>query len=346
MINAIQIIGTQRSGSNLLRLMLNQMDEVDAPHPPHILQNFFSLLPKYGNLNEETNFQELIQDICKFVELNPVPWKGIELDRELIRSMCIKNSLIDIFQVIYKLKAESSGAKFWCCKSMVNIHYVKYLEESGIKPYYIHLYRDGRDVALSFKKAIVGEKHMYHIAKQWSNEQKLSQQLVDTLGNERAIQISYEQLIHAPVQTVQKICNFLNIPYNSKVLSYYNSEESDITARSGEMWKNVTRPIMTDNFNKFITELSREEIRIFENVARKNLIKLGYQPYLQLNGNNKFFTRKEIAGFHNENVRLKKLAITKAKKEDLLKRAGQKNWIAEIKSKVRFIVQSAFLVNL
>jgi len=338
MIRAIQIIGTQRSGSNLLRLMLNQMDEVDAPHPPHILQKFFPLLPKYGDLNEETHFQELIQDVCKFVELNPVPWKGIELDREVIRSMCKKNSLIDIFQAIYKLKAESSGAKFWCCKSMANIHYANYLEESRIKPYYIHLYRDGRDVALSFKKAIVGEKHMYHIAKQWSNEQELSQRLVDTLGNERAMQISYEQLIHAPVQTIQRICNFLNVPYNSKVLSYYNSEESDITARSGEMWKNVTKPIMTDNFIKFITELSREEIRIFEIVAGKTLVKLGYQPYLNLNGNNKLFTKEEIAGFNKENVRLKELAIQMAKKKDLLKRTGQKNLIAEIKSRTYLIV--------
>jgi hypothetical protein len=46
----IQFIGTQRSGSNLLRVMLNQLPEISAPHPPHILKTFFPLLPLYGNI--------------------------------------------------------------------------------------------------------------------------------------------------------------------------------------------------------------------------------------------------------------------------------------------------------
>ncbi len=33
----IFMIGIQRSGSNLLRLMLNQLPEIAAPHPPHVL---------------------------------------------------------------------------------------------------------------------------------------------------------------------------------------------------------------------------------------------------------------------------------------------------------------------
>ena len=33
----IFMIGTQRSGSNLLRLMVNQAPDIAAPHPPHIL---------------------------------------------------------------------------------------------------------------------------------------------------------------------------------------------------------------------------------------------------------------------------------------------------------------------
>ena len=48
----IQLIGTQRSGSNLLRLMLNQLDEICAPHPPHILSVFLPILSKYGNLEK------------------------------------------------------------------------------------------------------------------------------------------------------------------------------------------------------------------------------------------------------------------------------------------------------
>ena len=78
-VSSIQIIGTQRSGSNLLRLMLNQFDEVSAPHPPHVLRTFSPLLVHYGNLGDHNNFSLLATDIANFVNANPVPWNKKEI---------------------------------------------------------------------------------------------------------------------------------------------------------------------------------------------------------------------------------------------------------------------------
>src|SRR6516225_243508 len=167
---AVQMIGTQRSGSNLLRLMLNQLEEVSALHPPHILERFISLLPAYGDLSVTENFVALVHDVCSLVAYNPVQWKHISLKQNEIIQRCHQPSLAEIVRVIYELNAESESAHIWMCKSLTNIHYTQLLEEN-IKPYYIFLYRDGRDVACSFKKAVVGEKHIYHIAKQWQQEQ-------------------------------------------------------------------------------------------------------------------------------------------------------------------------------
>ena len=81
---AIFMIGTQRSGSNLLRLMLNQLPGIAAPHPPHILQRMTPLLAAYGDLDHDVNYFSLIEDVCRLVELNPVPWEGVSFDREQI----------------------------------------------------------------------------------------------------------------------------------------------------------------------------------------------------------------------------------------------------------------------
>src|SRR5436190_24180256 len=96
-IRAIQMIGTQRSGSNLLRVMLNQLPEIYAPHPPHILQTFYPLLHNYGNLAEDKNFKQLAEDVCKYIELNPVAWEGADLDREKIFSLCERRTLLELF---------------------------------------------------------------------------------------------------------------------------------------------------------------------------------------------------------------------------------------------------------
>ncbi|UOB16042.1 sulfotransferase family protein [Abyssalbus ytuae] len=327
----IQIIGTQRSGSNLLRVMLNQIQEIDAPHPPHILQRFFPLLPKYGDLNVVENFENLLDDVCKLVELNPVPWEGVSFNRNELRVKCKSNSLIEIFKVIYQQKAQSSNASYWCCKSMSNIHYVNAIEEEGIKPMYIHLYRDGRDVALSFKKAIVGHKHIYHIAKQWQKDQEACLKLKKRLGADRVFQISYEELLKDSEGSLKRLCAFLKVPFSQKMLTFYNSKESSLTAKSGKMWKNLNRPVMKNNHDKFIKELSQEEIIIFEQVAGGTLSTLGYNLVVPEPLKKHVFTKEEIEKFDIENNALKEQAIQNASGEDLEKRKEQKNFLKDLK---------------
>ncbi len=332
-IQAIQMIGTQRSGSNLLRLMLNQLDGVSAPHPPHILERFIPLLPAYDDLTTPSNFASLVDDVCKLIEVNPVPWNGIELDRQTIIDRCKRPLLTEIFRVIYELRAESEGSWIWICKSMVNIRFAAQLEENGIKPRYLFLYRDGRDVALSFKKAIVGEKHIYHIASQWKQEQEASLRLIEILGDSRVISVCYEKLIANPEEELKKFCTFLGIEYNPKALDYYQSKESQNTAMSGKMWQNVEKPLITDNFNKFRKELDNDDIALFERVAGDTLEKLGYSRCFPTKTQGNFST-EEIAAFTELNQSLKQQARQMQKPEDLQKRKKQEDLLQGIQKRI------------
>ena len=114
----VQIIGTQRSGSNLLRVMLNQLHGVFAPHPPHILKTFDPIAPFYGDLNNIENYTELVSDICKFVEKNPVPWLNSQLDPELILKYSAGKTLLDVYLAIHEVNARANKARFWFNKSM------------------------------------------------------------------------------------------------------------------------------------------------------------------------------------------------------------------------------------
>jgi len=321
--NCIQIIGTQRSGSNLLRLMLNQMDEIVAPHPPHILVNFFPLLKKYGDLTVSNNFYNLLDDVCSYVELNPVPWGNVVFDRKELISSCQDFSLIEIFRVIYEAKANHENARYWCCKSMVNLKYHDFLESSGIKPFYIYLYRDGRDVALSFQKAIVGEKHIYNLANKWRSDQLSALKICESLPKNRQMSICYESLIHNPEKTIKTLCNKLEIPFQKDYLQFYTSSESKNTSDSGEMWKNVKKPVMKHNFNKYKTEMSREDLYIFESIAGDALVSLGYSLENNMAGLSKSFTGEDVEKFNLINNNLKADAQLMASKKDIEKRNGQ-----------------------
>lgn len=330
-IQPIQIIGTQRSGSNLLRLMLNQFEEITAPHPPHILQRFMPLLPFYGNLQEEANFWRLTNDVCTLVERNPVVWAGIELNRGQLIAQCKSNSLFEIFRVIYDLKAGNDQASFWACKSMANIQYAEELEVAGIRPRYIHLFRDGRDVACSFRKAIVGEKHVYHIAKQWARNQEACLALKSQLGAERFIQVSYEDLIESPENEMKRISSFLGLSFNPAVFDFYKSEESKNTAGAGQMWANVSKPILKGNSKKYRKELSELDIAIFEKQAGNMLLALNYA--LENNGmlGSAPFSEAELSKFNLENNRLKQEASLAVDPEGMKLRQPQEELLRSIR---------------
>ena len=333
-IQPIQMIGTQRSGSNLLRLLLNQYPGIVAPHPPHILQRFYPLLTAYGDLSAPENMAALTNDICLMIECNPVPWKGVVLNREKIVMNCRSNNLIQIFRSVYDEMARCNGATAWICKSMANVAFAGQMEEEGLAPLYIYLHRDGRDVACSFKKAIVGEKHVYHIARQWRKDQLESLQLKDQIAPERFYQISYEALISDPEQEMVRLSTFLKLSYDSAIFNYYHSEESINTSTAGKMWENVAKPIFSNNSKKYLKELTKDEVVIFESVAGDVLEMLGYAlEYPDLSADHQI-TKEDMVRYENENQMLKEQSALFADPEGVKLREPQDKLIAAIKSRI------------
>jgi len=329
-IKSLQIIGTQRSGSNLLRLMLDQVKEIIAPHPPHILQNFMPLLDVYGDLQTESNFDQLVDDVCLFVKLNPVPWTGVQLERQKVKDRCASPSLVEVFKSVYEEAAEANGAEIWCCKSMANLEYIPQMEKAGFSPIYLHLYRDGRDAALSFKKTIVGEKHFYSIAKKWREDQELCLKYCEQYAADRTIKVAYEELIEDPEKVLRRIFSKLELEYNDDVLNYHQSQDARASAQAGQMWANVAKPVLKDNSKKYLKEATREELEIFEAVAGDMLQKLGYT----LSSNSLVqLSKEDIKLYTEENLRLKDAIKSTVSKEDMEKRKPQADLLSAIKTR-------------
>ena len=329
----IFMIGTQRSGSNLLRLMLNELPRIAAPHPPHILQRMMPLAKNYGDLDRRENFAQLVDDVCRLVELNPVPWEGVTLNRLDIQLRCRRHTLMAVCETVYDVMAEAWEARSWCCKSLANIQYLPQIEEHFRSPRYIYLYRDGRDVACSFRKAVVGEKHFYHIAREWAAAQRLALEMRERIGPSRFISISYESLTSEPELTMRLLCKFLGVRFSPSMLEFYKSDEAKRAAESSQLWGNVAKPIMANNTRKFLSEASESDIRIFESVAGDALHALGYQTLYVPQGAKRDFSQQEIQLFNAENLWLKEEVLRRTSAEDLKRRDCQSGLIQEIRDR-------------
>tara|TARA_R110001606_G_scaffold221776_2_gene369608 strand:+ start:36982 stop:37926 length:945 start_codon:yes stop_codon:yes gene_type:complete len=309
--------------------MLNQHHNVCAPHPPHLLKTFYPLLPRYGDLQFKDNFISLVEDMITWVKLNPVAWQGFNPSPNQIIDRCTSPTVFQAFKSIYDWETSLSGKSVWVCKSMTNYEFADDFEKENIFDHYIFLYRDGRDVALSFSKAIVGPKSAYYCAAQWNNDQIASIELQERLG-EKVVALSYEQLIENPEVEVKRLFDAIGLDMPEDIFGFPSSVESRVTAEAGEMWKNVVRPVIPDNKLKYIDEMNQRDQQIYESVAGAALHALGYPVYYWPN-QTLSFSEQDLDMMAAKEASLKKEAKSRTPLHDLNLRKGQDEFLLQLK---------------
>jgi hypothetical protein len=263
-----------------------------------------------------------------------VPWEGVTLDRQDVAFRCSERTLVAVFGAVYDIMAETRGAETWCCKSLANIQHLSDIEHyfrDGAK--YIYLYRDGRDVAVSFRKAVVGEKHFYHIAKEWGATQQIALGMRERAGPKRFISVRYEDITAQPEGTMQRLCKFLGYRYTPSMLNFHETDEARKAAKSSDLWGNVVNPVMADNTRKFLREAGETDIRLFELVAGDALDALGYERVATRKGEKGEFSADDIRHFDAENKRLKEEVMSKVDPEDIKRRDRQSGLIQQIRQR-------------
>lgn len=282
----IFIIGTERSGTNLLRLILNSHSNIAIPHPPHILKNFFKLEPLYGNLAEGSNFKRLVNDVVRLVELHSYPWE-MKIDRDKVCAAVKEKNLINIYFSVYEQYRLHTGKKRWGCKSTFMINHVALIRHYYPHARFIYMVRDGRDVAASAKSAIFNHYSVYYIAKLWREEQLTGIYWLNKLPRENILLLKYEELLNNPESTVYNICSFLGEDCEERMFDFFNTQEAKKSGSLSRAWQNTSSPIMRDNIGKFKTALKTPEITLFEAIAGRELDYLAYKlenPFYILEG--------------------------------------------------------------
>jgi serine/threonine protein kinase/serine/threonine protein phosphatase PrpC/uncharacterized membrane protein YfcA len=226
------MIGSQRSGSNWLRTMLDEREDLASPHPPHIMRDFMPILDKFGDLDVPERLRVLIDHVCTFVERNQVPWltihnrlivfNRVEAERFVSDKLATLREkggsvelpkgmhLLAIFDFVYNEFTISNDKRIWMCKSMGMSKYhdmlLQYYGEHRLR--YVYLVRDPRDVAMSFMKTPVGDCHYYAIVTKWCALQDAVLPIIDTHPH-LLLKVHYEELLSDKENTIKKIYDFI-----------------------------------------------------------------------------------------------------------------------------------------
>lgn len=276
MYEPIFIIGTERSGTNLMRIILNSHSNITIPHPPHILKNFFKLEPLYSDLKKDVNFKRLIEDVVRMIELHPYPWE-YRIDKEKIFNNVKERNLINIFFTAYDQYLGNTNKKRWGCKSTFMINHVGLIRCYRPQAKFIYMVRDGRDVAASAKKTIFNHYSPYYTAKLWKKEQQIGIYWLNKLSKNDIFLLKYEELLNNPENRVKAICSFLDEPYEENMLKFFKTEEAKKSSKISAAWRNTSKLIINDNCGKFKMELNKNKIDLFEAIAAPELDYFSYK---------------------------------------------------------------------
>lgn len=273
------IIGNPRSGTSLLRLMLNSHPQMTVPPECGFA---LWLYDRYKDQNpaDPAVVNAYIADVCASRKFET--WG---LEQGFIQEFARNSQPTDypaLASLIYRSYAAQQGKQPQLVGDKNN-YYIKHLGELGQafpQAKIVFIVRDGRDVACSYrnlKDSKVDSKYkpdlpydMQAIAQEWVD----NNQAVLSVCNDDVITVRYEDLLVAPQEQLTRICSFLGLAFDEAMLQYHakNDEPAELM-----QWKAKTLEAPdVANFGKYKTELSAAEIAAFEAVAGATLERFGY----------------------------------------------------------------------
>lgn len=269
----IFIVGAPRSGTTMLRLMLNAHSRIAVPFESDFIPKFYRRLGEYGDLTAPENMMRLLDDIAtqEFVKRG-----GLVRDRPAVLARN-PQSYSDLIRAIYETYAAAKGKCRWGDKDPDNVVEIDVLWRLFPGCQIVHIVRDGRGVAHSMRKMEWGSKNLMKLARDWCWRVVLAHKMGMILGPTHYLEVRYEELVRSPEATLRGICDFLGEPFDHDMLTYDRDAAAAMPASSLKFHRSSIRAPDPEKATAWQREMSAPDRVLFDEVAGQTLEEFGYR---------------------------------------------------------------------
>jgi len=264
------VLGVRRSGTTLLRVMLDRHTELAVPDESYFIPQLA------GRHHGRIDLDAFADDLRRLPTLRD--W-GVRA-RDVRGRLAPGATLADGIRAVYELYAEARGKRRWGDKTPMYMQHLRLLERLFPDALYVHLVRDGRDAALSFlavPRGIVTEtwghpRTVGGFACQWRSEVLAARALGQRVGPTRYLEVRYETLVDDPEGELRRICDFAGLPYEPGMLEYAGAV--DLSAKPH--LQSLSRP-PTRGLRDWRETMAPGGVAAFERIADDLLGAYGYE---------------------------------------------------------------------
>lgn len=275
------IVGTGRCGSTLLRLMLDSHPELAIPEEALFLPQLITAA------QQGTSLDELAQILATHRD-----WSKYGLDAHVLLEDARRSGdapLAALLLSFYRAYAGRFGKRRYGDKTIAAAYYIPALREVFPDARFVHLIRDGRDVALSMRGLWWTFDSIAAAAAHWAVT--ILTVRADAPGPDQYLELRYEDLVCEPEAVLRRVCAFLDLPWHQGMLDYPERAAARLEeVPDGIAWDGGVIPservrlahLMTlqaptgSRIGAWRGKLDAKEVRSFELLAGSLLAELGY----------------------------------------------------------------------
>ncbi|MDX6638581.1 MAG: hypothetical protein QOJ01_2092 [Solirubrobacterales bacterium] len=236
------IVGMTRSGTTLLRLMLDSHPNLTIPPETHFLPELVKAFNQGRDTPEEV--------ISIFTENRRWEDFGIS-EKDMLKTLqgvAPLDKPAFPARAFYNLYAKRQGKQRWGDKTPGYATRLRRIERVLPEAHFIHMIRDGRDVALSLKDRDAGLT-TEQVARRWRHRINRTRRVATEVKH--YLEVHYEDLVTEPEQTLKGICEFLELEWDPRMLSYHE--------RAEERLSEIARPLEAEEDKRALSAESRVE---------------------------------------------------------------------------------------
>lgn len=284
LVQFVFVVGCPRSGTTFLQSLIASHSSVHTVpetqffnylFPQKIPRKLYYFMPKY--YSEYKPFRKILRRILGLTDrsfhLRMRKFFIEEIGRPELMSLLPKppfswnrdKNTINFLKILNKLAIEQDKSIF-LEKTPNNLLFIEYIEKFIPNAKFIHLIRKGEDVVASLYQA--SPKWGFPISingaiQRWKQSIDIT---ISNLSKPNHTLVVYEKLLESPNKELAKICGFMGINFEAKMIEDYKKTSEKRLLTKPERLRTVDSKIPTQNtLNKFRQLFNEEEQKYIVN---------------------------------------------------------------------------------
>ena len=280
MSSPIFIVGANRSGTTLLRLILNAHPRIAIPDELFYFDTHLQGLPVEQWRQPGLSTAAYEDFVDRFLSFD----SGViaDLDREAVKRAILLGSadLRRPYECVLEAWATEHGKARWGEKTPGNLFYVDILYDMFPEAHFLYVVRDPRAGVASMQDVSFFPNDVMFNA--------LSRRKYDTAGRallEKSIPrsqrmtVRYEDLVRDPQETIRSVCEFVEEEFVPGMLHFHEDAGTYMKDEAEQSYNaTATHPITDEYVDAWTDRLTPRQVGVVESVCAEVMETAGYVP--------------------------------------------------------------------